>query len=619
MKRTIKIIFVLLLIYFIFPIMCNAATNIDTANQRPVVGTSIEVRLRVDYGANALISEAHYYVKYDTSKLEFESLRWTQSTGTYSVNNGVITIDKESNTEAWEYGEPVVMVFKTIASDTSKISVEEKAPAKYKDGNVVAQYYSGITINAVPPSTATRIGKLSVEGYKLSPTFNAEKTEYTVTVPSDVSKVNITATKGEKNQTITGTGTRVLSFGPNIVRVIVTAQNGDARTYVITVNREDDRSNDVTLKSLSVSNTDITYKKGQTEYEAIVSKSIDNVFIAAQTTEPRAQLVGTGSRSLSIGENIFEIKVTSKDGANQTYKIKIIRSEEELKPNEASTFLETLTINSIKINLKDDIYNYVTSVGEDIKTLDINLTTKSTTAKYKIKGADKLKKGFNTITITVEDEELPLTEYFITVYKEPSIAKKYTSLEEILAEEKLEEHVYFVTSDSSIKITKEVLKKINENKKDFYYNFINEENTILYQLIIPTGTYTDEIDPSFVMEIDNPLTYTGKLPSGVSVMLYAGNLYGDETELQVYTYDELGAYTELTTALKVVNGYLNFTTNGEKSYVFSNQNLMGNSGFDLMSNLPMIIFGGLIIFLIAYIVIKKKKGKKEVKSNEPLY
>ena len=219
----------------------------------------------------------------------------------------------------------------------------------------------------------------------------------------------------------------------------------------------------------------------------------------------------------------------------------------------------------------------------------------------------------------LEDEELPLTEYFITVYKEPSIAKKYTSLEEILAEEKLEEHVYFVTSDSSIKITKEVLKKINENKKDFYYNFINEENTILYQLIIPTGTYTDEIDPSFVMEIDNPLTYTGKLPSGISVMLYAGNLYGDETELQVYTYDELGAYTELTTALKVVNGYLNFTTNGEKSYVFSNQNLMGNSSFDLMSNLPMIIFGGLIIFLIAYIVIKKKKGKKEVKSNEPLY
>ena len=233
--------------------------------------------------------------------------------------------------------------------------------------------------------------------------------------------------------------------------------------------------------------------------------------------------------------------------------------------------------------------------------------------------ADKLKKGFNIITITVEDEELEPTEYFITVYKQPSITKIYTSLEDILAEEKLEEHVYFVTSDYSIKITKEVLKKINENKKDFYYNFINEDNTILYQLIIPTGKFTDEINPSFVMEIDNPLTYTGNLPSGISVMLYAGNLYGDETEFQVYTYDEVGMYTELTTALKLVNGYLNFTTNGEKSYTFSLQNLMGGNGFNLIDNLPMIFFGALIIFLFAYIIIKKKKGKKEVKSNEPLY
>ena len=619
MKRTIKFIFILLIIFFMFPVVCNAATNIDTSNQRPVVGTSIEVRLRVDYGTNALISEAHYYIRFDPTKLELESLHWTQSSGTYSVNNGVITIDKESNTEAWEYGVPIVMTFKTTAPDTSKISVEEKAPAKYKDGNVVAQYYSGITINAVPPSTATRIGKLTVEGYKLSPTFNAEKTEYTVTVPANVSKVNVTATKGEKNQTITGTGTRVLSYGPNIVRVTVTAQNGDARTYTITINRDDDRSEDVTLKTLTVSNTDIKYQKGQTEYEAIVSRSVDNVFITAQTTEPRAGLVGTGSRSLSMGENIFELKVSSKGGTNQIYTIKIIRSEEELVQNEASTLLNSLIVNEIKINLKEDVYNYITSVEEDIESLNVSLVTKSTTAKYKIKGADKLKKGFNIITITVEDEELEPTEYFITVYKQPSITKIYTSLEDILAEEKLEEHVYFVTSDYSIKITKEVLKKINENKKDFYYNFINEDNTILYQLIIPTGKFTDEINPSFVMEIDNPLTYTGNLPSGISVMLYAGNLYGDETEFQVYTYDEVGMYTELTTALKLVNGYLNFTTNGEKSYTFSLQNLMGGNGFNLIDNLPMIFFGALIIFLFAYIIIKKKKGKKEVKSNEPLY
>lgn len=619
MKRTIKFIFVLLLIYFIFPMICNAATNIDTNNQRPVVGTSIEVILRVDYGVDALISEAHYYIKYDQTKLQLEQLRWTQASGTYTNNNGIITVDKYSNTEAWEYGAPIVMVFKVIGEEESKITVEEKAPAKYKNGNPVAQYYSGITIVGVAPSSATRIGRLNVEGYKLFPTFNAEKTDYKLTVPADVNKVNITAEKGEKNQTITGTGTRVLSYGPNIVRVTVTAQNGDTRTYVITITRLDDRLEDTTLKTLTVSNTDIKFEKAKTEYEAVVSRSVDSIFIAAQATDSRAQLVGTGKRDLTLGDNIFKIVVTSKDGKSQTYTIKVTRSEEELTPNESSTLISTLKINDTKIELIEDKYNYVTSVDEEINSLNIEVITKSITAKYKVEGANKIKKGFNTIKIIVEEDELEPTEYTITVYKQPSITKKYTSLEEILAEEKLDEHVFFVTSDQSIKITKEILKKINENKKDFYYNFINEENTILYQLIIPTGTYTDEIDPKFEMEVDNPLTYTGKLPSGITVMLYAADLYGDGTELQVYTYDDMGAYTELTTALKVVNGYLNFTTNGQTSYVFSVQSLISNSGFDIIGNLPMIIFGGLIIFLIAYIIIKKKKGKKEVKSNEPLY
>ena len=75
MKRIIKSIFIILLINFIFPIICNAATNIDTVNQRPVVGTSIEVKLRVDYGVDALITEAHYYIKYDQTKLQLEEVK----------------------------------------------------------------------------------------------------------------------------------------------------------------------------------------------------------------------------------------------------------------------------------------------------------------------------------------------------------------------------------------------------------------------------------------------------------------------------------------------------------------------------------------------------------------
>jgi hypothetical protein len=102
-------------------------------------------------------------------------------------------------------------------------------------------------------------------------------------------------------------------------------------------------------------------------------------------------------------------------------------------------------------------------------------------------------------------------------------------------------------------------------------------------------------------------------------MVYLGNIYGPNAEVQAYTYDEVGFYTDLTTSLKVVDGYVNVTTNGQKAYVFSNQVLTNNNGFDLLSNLPMIIFGLLIVFLFAFIIIKKKKSKKVEKTNEPLY
>ena len=301
------------MIYFIFPVLVNAATSLDTKNQRPVVGTTIEVTLRVDYGTDVQISEAHYYVTYDPSLLEFESLNWTQSRGTYSNSNGVVSIDKLADGEAWGYGTPIVLKFKSIQAGASNIQITEKSPGKYSDGSILAQSYSGITINAVEPSSATRIGKLYVEGYSVSPTFNVDNYKYTLTVPSTTTKVNVVASKGEKNQTITGDGQRVLLYGDNRVRVTVTAQNGDSSTYEIMIHRTDDRSGDVSLKSLNIGDKSIEIEENKTTYETTVSRSVESIFLSAQTTDSKATLVGTGQKKLNIGENIFELRVSSKN------------------------------------------------------------------------------------------------------------------------------------------------------------------------------------------------------------------------------------------------------------------------------------------------------------------
>lgn len=616
MKKIVKTFFFVLIIYLIFPTLINAATSLDTDNQRPVVGTSIDVTLRVDYGTNVKIGEVHYYVKYDPEALELEEINWTQSKGTSSYSNGIITLDKTTAVKEWGYGTPIAFKFKALKAGVSYIDVYEKSPGKYSDGSIISQSYSGVTINAVNPSTATKIGKLYVEGYTMSPTFNVDNYNYTLTVPASTTQIKVIAGTGEKNQTITGDGTRVLKYGDNRIRVVVTAQNGNSATYEIMVHRIDDRSGDVSLKKLIIGEKSIPIEAGKTVYETTVSRSVENIFLSAQTTDEKATLVGTGQKDLNIGENVFELYVSSKDEKEQIYRVIITRSTEEIQENVASAELSNLTINSINIPLEENKYKYIYSIENNIDELNIATITKSTTAKYKIEGNKELKTGVNIITITVTDSEVEEKVYTIIVYKQPKKTKKYENLDNLNNINELED-IYYSTQNPTI-ITKEQLNSLNNNKLKIYYNITNATTGILYQILIPYGEYQKDINTQITRSVESPLTFTTELPADLSLMIYVGDIYEDGTELKVYTYDEIGVYSDLTTSVKVVDGYVNITTNGQKNYVFSSQNMIGNT-FNIMNYLPYIGIGIIILLLLIFINIKKRKKKDIINTNEPLY
>jgi len=78
---------------------------------------------------------------------------------------------------------------------------------------------------------------LSVSGYSLTPTFSRYVTEYAVTVPKDVTKVTVNATKSDSGATVSGAGQVTLSGDSTVISVKVTAPSGLVRTYLITVNR----------------------------------------------------------------------------------------------------------------------------------------------------------------------------------------------------------------------------------------------------------------------------------------------------------------------------------------------------------------------------------------------
>lgn len=80
---------------------------------------------------------------------------------------------------------------------------------------------------------------LTIDGYTLTPTFavNSNNT-YSLIVPQSVTSVNIGATTVNSTARISGgVGNVALAEGTNYININVTAQNGDVRTYKLTIVR----------------------------------------------------------------------------------------------------------------------------------------------------------------------------------------------------------------------------------------------------------------------------------------------------------------------------------------------------------------------------------------------
>jgi len=152
-------------------------------------------------------------------------------------------------------GSIVELSFKALAGfmpgETTKISVTN---VKGSNSNVERQTGNdaSITIKVnVPKSSNNNLSSILIDGKTLD-VFSASKLTYDIGTTTNDS-ININVTKEDSKSTVSGVGTKKLNYGKNTINVIVTAENGSKKTYIINVNRKDTRSNVNTLSSLTVS------------------------------------------------------------------------------------------------------------------------------------------------------------------------------------------------------------------------------------------------------------------------------------------------------------------------------------------------------------------------------
>ena len=92
------------------------------------------------------------------------------------------------------------------------------------------------------------------------------------------------------------------------------AENGTTATYNITVTRQDSRSDNNNLKSLTFNGNSIALTNLQSNaYTLTVNHEVTNAEIKAISDDANAKIEITDVRSLKVGSNIFTIKVTAEN------------------------------------------------------------------------------------------------------------------------------------------------------------------------------------------------------------------------------------------------------------------------------------------------------------------
>ena len=183
---------------------------------------------------------------------------------------------------------------------------------------------------AAPPSGNANLAGLSCGDYALSPAFSAGTTEYSVTVPYDVSRLPLDYRAADGGADVSVSGNQ-LSVGVNTVVLTVTAANGATRRYTISVTRQPDPN--VTLSS-DASLSELTPSAGQlspafspeiTEYAVYVPYETTKISLSATARDSKALGVTQPDASLKEGDNLLTVTCTAEDGTTRDYTVHVVR------------------------------------------------------------------------------------------------------------------------------------------------------------------------------------------------------------------------------------------------------------------------------------------------------
>lgn len=639
-NKILRAIFLVALFITSFTSYVNvSAYNTSLSPSKTTVnpGDTFTIKINIS-GLTNKLGSANYDLTFNNELFEYVSIS--------SHNNNLVKntlkigyFDASGGSNSQDNGTFATVTFKAksdITTDKTGTFTLKSSGTLDKDGNSISSTNSGTSVKVHVINDNNYLSDLKVGGTTVSG-FSKDKTSYEVT--TDKSSLVISATSDDSKASISGTGSKNLSYGKNTFSIVVTSEKGTKRTYTVVITRNDVRSSDATLKSLTIGGTSFAFSPEKLDYNLTIDK--ESISINAIKNNDKAIISGDiGNKKLKYGMNTFKINVKSEKGTTKTYTLNIKRTDARSADNN----LKSLSLSSGKINFKASTTTYNVTVDSDISKLTINATLSDSKASF-VSGYEprtvNLSNGNNKILIKVKNEREEVKTYTINVNRDDgrdtNADLEYLKVEEGKVEfnkditeykitvenivNKITINAKAVSSKAKVSITNPTLV-VGENKvkvlvtaengatKEYVITVIrNEENKTL-----SSDNYLNSIDiEGYTLDFNKEtLIYNLSIKNEENLII---NAYPSNENSSVTILGNANLKNGSIISIKVVS------ESGEtREYQINISKGNNASKNDSSFNIPtryiiIIILIIALIILVILIIIKKNKGSSDITNN----
>lgn len=235
-KKVLPILVIATLIISMFTINASAAgSTIAFSKNKLQVGETLTVTARFSTASGNPMYGLEAFITYDSKVLQFVS-----GENANRLTDGKIKIVL---TSAGKISLSETVTFKAIKIGSSAVNIESIV---YVDKNDVEQSLSGssATVNVINTSTEAsnnaNLKGLNVSAGELVPAFSPDVTSYNVTIPYTETELWVQPSKADAKATYIVEGSATMQVGFNKRTIIVTAENGSTKSYVVNITRLDE-------------------------------------------------------------------------------------------------------------------------------------------------------------------------------------------------------------------------------------------------------------------------------------------------------------------------------------------------------------------------------------------